>query len=864
MTQHRLIKSSTNDLIERGNRNRISPHIDDRSIELKSTPELFLVLESITITGKDKKDKFNIQKVREFIKAACKRTDISPVTEQLNWANLFKQREKSTGSILSQERVRHIKNIIETYIKLEEIDTVCYGIAKSLDEYLTLHEFDPENSIIGLLCKPSILGSFRTLSRTILDAYTTFGDEIWKFGTLNNDKNLFSISFSKIEIYTKLKDILNENYSDTERVRRTSIFIDFCSAIDQFSSFWTNELKFGDILIIAGDSYIIDKYPELPPSPQKEIQEFRFARFVKYDKETRLVYIFKNYDEKQLSTVAIHQCMPFPSAWTCNFGSKKSLDRLLNNRANTLFSRLVSYLKYQLDGLFLKKNIDTNLMERLIVYNIEVSDSKRIKYLSTQIQELQIDFPKQFITSVSQIISICIERFENSDEINQMFIPTKDINCSALRAISIEELIRIRLSKFIEYCEQALDYLENQKMLVVNGTKKQEITSWWLKVIEKKVRAFLTNAKYDFTAVRYDYIESPPENLKSVRSNLEIIQKILDKNIDVYNLKGLLNDITSIVYPKIDLFMKNAQTALCDKLSIPFDEFTVEIGLEKLKEYNIKPNTNTTNNNNINNSIDNNDKELSYDNNDDNNNNYYSENCVVKEWMEALLKDIEYLETIKRLEISQPTKGKGDLNVVPISGLVLNSFIRLETELKTVLEVWDPSWVIKKTKQDVENEVLKINENRASIIMASPSETIRGNSCSMFLASEELISSHAYSMDEKDDNESTNFEGNINKSQTTISMMDKEEDLPDNIISVNSSDIIEENIKREIPDIDYIPDGSEEKVLMISMDDILSNLTQMEALSKKGFTSRSYSEERNTTKKFTKKPSKGLLSRLFK
>ena len=53
--------------------------------------------------------------------------------------------------------------------------------------------------------------------------------------------------------------------------------------------------------------------------------------------------------------------------------------------------------------------------------------------------------------------------------------------------------------------------------------------------------------------------------------------------------------------------------------------------------------------------------------------------------MTELVKDLKYLTRMRQLE----TSGERVLDVVPVSGLVLSQFYRLENELKTVIELWD-------------------------------------------------------------------------------------------------------------------------------------------------------------------------------
>jgi hypothetical protein len=58
----------------------------------------------------------------------------------------------------------------------------------------------------------------------------------------------------------------------------------------------------------------------------------------------------------------------------------------------------------------------------------------------------------------------------------------------------------------------------------------------------------------------------------------------------------------------------------------------------------------------------------------------------IRDEVAALLRDIHHLEEMKRLEENPHEKS---FHVVPISGLVIGFFMRIENELKTVLELWD-------------------------------------------------------------------------------------------------------------------------------------------------------------------------------
>ena len=889
--------------------------------------------------------------VREFLKKAIQQADISPNTLEIKWAKLFQQRMIESSSILSSKRIENLNSVISSYTKQEFTGTTYWEVAHSLQQYLQTHKFDPENSIIGLKCKPSIIGEFQYFASNLLECEKIFGNDIWQIGKFNENSSSsrastasdpsqhvqFNIFIQKTHIYSFIQQILASNESSDVKMNKVDKFIQFCETIDKLPNHWPNKIESGDILLVLlpankfhsyydnnsneklfsdENEHFISKLQKVKENDEKDIysdipkisssstnqMEFRFMRFTGgFDRESRLLYVYTNGKESKIEKIPIHFCMPFPKSWNMNFGSKKSMDRLIENPANILFSHIGSYLRNSIDELLKSKKINMKLLERIIMFNIEVSESSQIRELLTNLQSLQIEFPKKFLLKMNKLSSDCTTKFFNSKLINEMFIPTKQNYLTDLQGICMENLIQKRLVKLISYCHQGLEYLESQKKLVVNGTKKQEITNWWLHVIETHVQTFLQNISYNFSVVRHDYIETPPENLENVRNNLIIIKDILDLKSDKYHVKSLLDTIKSIVYPKIDLFVTNAKIAICDKLRIQENEFDINNCLNLIQNSNFIDTVS---------SVD--DLDL----------------------LEDLLKDIEYLETIKRLEINQ-AREKKDLNVVPISGLVMGSFYRLENELKTILEVWDPTWKITKNNLGMKRTSA---EKRVTMLLATRSESIRGtthsilnprfssemnqNSSDISLSltpssllnlkiktSDTSSSSNILNLKQSQNNGNNNntvktplskfqpplrkisvsidfddfggllgeeenneiVENSVNNS--ALSPRDEEPEIvpsePETLLETTTTLVLNEEGEGESPrenldlDLDAKTEESEESkedsdppvneqldtpredaVVMINVDDIMENLNQLENLSRKGSTARLYASER--------------------
>ena len=68
-----------------------------------------------------------------------------------------------------------------------------------------------------------------------------------------------------------------------------------------------------------------------------------------------------------------------------------------------------------------------------------------------------------------------------------------------------------------------------------------------------------------------------------------------------------------------------------------------------------------------------------------------------------MIKDVEYLSMMEKLE-KDPAQRSNYPHIVPISGLVESSIVRLQSECRTVLEMWTPSVPVKKEPEPTKQE----------------------------------------------------------------------------------------------------------------------------------------------------------------
>lgn len=80
--------------------------------------------------------------------------------------------------------------------------------------------------------------------------------------------------------------------------------------------------------------------------------------------------------------------------------------------------------------------------------------------------------------------------------------------------------------------------------------RKEDLTRWWLNLIETSVDAFLRSLGYDFDAVPFHYIDQPPVSMSIILKNLQMIRFLLkasSNNVEAYVLMmmAMINDADS-------------------------------------------------------------------------------------------------------------------------------------------------------------------------------------------------------------------------------------------------------------------------------------------------------------------------------
>jgi hypothetical protein len=203
------------------------------------------------------------------------------------------------------------------------------------------------------------------------------------------------------------------------------------------------------------------------------------------------------------------------------------------------------------------------------------------------------------------------------------------------------------IQRYYEFFDSHFDNICNRLADVVDGSRKERVTDWWLRLIDEKSKSLLREKGFVEGAVPYNYLDEPPSDLAIVSNNLEIVTQLMSGS-DFEVLRTLISQVTSEIYREVDLLIAELEFVLklqVDDVINPICDVSLPSDHQRM----------------------------------------------------SLQNDLDYLKTMKVMdeEIRQrelDSKIKVEMSqVVPIGGLIMARFHILECELRTTLFQWNPS-----------------------------------------------------------------------------------------------------------------------------------------------------------------------------
>lgn len=618
----------------------------------------------------------------------------------IRFGEIFYQRMSNTNDILNQTRIEGYSRCLREYLAaLSEADLQAERIlvnrARQLLDYFITHAQDPDQSLIGLCPAKSLLAPFVDSLEIILAHQEARNLPIKTLpfmrleptpgpGVLKREGSTFPHRKNVVDLVLEWSEKLS-NLPVEEVMATVNKSVELITAERQI---WSQSLSSGEhlrpgALVIVGltraqaaacildqrsqsllesASTILSSYPQavsdLPPAPK---YCYRLARFAGEQDEQCLLYVCP----QEIMAIAVpwNQVIDLPKQSLSALGSLRAMRQLTMDPIDALYSEFSIYAREATHEFLINRGVRLDLLLKALDNKVSITDLGNLKQINLLLQEILDASSDEFAECARQITEeTCKHQATWAESYSRLdiFVPTRENRLNELVQSDFGQASRDRLKRYRAIIETALDQLQIHKRNLMNGSQKQQMTTWWLSRIEVSVTDFLNQLGYIANAVSDDYIAQPPKSLSDVKFNLKLIREILDPKQDLHGVRNFTKKLKDEIYPRIHEFVASGRVTLSEHFQVEEDLFDLEAIKEMFRQR------------------------------------IPAEKFIdskIVDWVDDMIKDMEYLEAINAAEAAAEagiTSGKGlELGPVPISGLILGCFYRLENELLTVLDCWD-------------------------------------------------------------------------------------------------------------------------------------------------------------------------------
>ena len=596
---------------------------------------------------------------------------------KLPWGLIFYNRMLSAQTLLSVDKYKKYVDSFEEYIevntnnkKKQKKKQHYIKNAKSLLQHLKLHKVDPDSVLIGLHPSKTIRERFEELKTKpfkhseeanklqMIEPDVNYGLYSFGFPGRCGDIVVLQVDKNQENIKNQL-DLRNKKFGgemQTDKDNSITIFGRVQNIVEFNKTVYVNVFLAPkeDTKVSVKLENVIPLRFLIPPgvSWMGNVQQMRdmvsdpydgFSSIVKSKMIDRLHEMLKNYsiDFKQL-----YDCL------------QKDPVSFLYYHIIKDSSPVISVLATPSDG---NENLQNN---------------------SSQTQQIN-DIREKFILEWEQLSKSELQKFieeinQQDGSTNKLFMPTCEQDLMRLNRLNFKQIAISFLESLHQSLHRTINGLESERRELMKGNLKNQLSKWWLLLIKTQYELLLAKTSYDESAWNEDtYIDEAPSSIDGVRSNLQVVQELINTKSELHKLViEFTEDIKREVYPVIDDFIMKAHIVLSSEIlgtKISCHDYSPDhFDLEHTKKvFNSKKESMEKENG----------------------------GPELVEQFDDLMKDLKYLVEMKKLEFKSESNKNSDVTTggklelsyaVPLSGLIMGCFMRLENILKTILELWVP------------------------------------------------------------------------------------------------------------------------------------------------------------------------------
>lgn len=602
-----------------------------------------------------------------------------------HWLSLFRKRVLTSHTLIDSPTIAFLQKIIDLYVRKQEAHSGhrtppahLLQLAKGLSNYLRTHRLDCGNVLIGLPVA-------KTHSTRIFGSSTT---------TTTTGKPEPALS----DVLAELAKI-TDPAALQERVRLLA----------------TRHAKQTDVAITyaVGDLVVYNAAEANAPTSdhsggRSNGNSHCFARVIDvHTSELGQKSLLITDDPLELTTlkVSVDRVRPIDGVMTAHLASVEGLYRLIDDPVFDFFNRISSNVSYRIRLLLWEQQLDPEMLfDKPKLLPVRFADGWDIDVWETNVATLQaltsnlkiaellkeID-GQTYVHAVAFVKQLATDKllFFQVNQMRKDIIEYTRDPCSPDRGPAESAHLHTLWETVVEEAQRWLERLQHTRKEFVEGTRKEQLTEWWLGLIDAGVHKYLSERGYILNALPEDYIRDRPTNIAHVHSNLALVRQLLDPNHEGRALMtAFVDNLKSTIYREIDGFIFENQMLLRQtfKLKLSPEDFKSPAWLEQVRTSLTNASTSRI-----------------------------SESLLT--WASDFLEDYEYLLEMQRMEEAEFSATGGDQrlrlsSVVPISGLIIGKFTMIENELATAISLWE----------EEDEQLLKQEEHHQSSDLSSTSE----------------------------------------------------------------------------------------------------------------------------------------------
>lgn len=540
--------------------------------------------------------------------------------ERKPWPLIFHERMAENFDILDEKRIAFYKEVFKWHYDNQDMANKKHKhkqLVVDLLDFFETHRHDPDNALVGLSLSKLALSKLAPWDEASPDRVLTMTGS--KDSTFTRDHLMSEILRWS---YMKPDDVVHEVFRFAAKVRAAHGF------------------QRGDLVAVRL------KQREGPSKPI-------FARVVKQVDRSVIVRVTPEEVGAKSIPVQNAQSITTLQPW---LGSVSTMLLLVDDPIETYSTDMSQEIRNRCHHFLQENGIDVEMLERLKLGEITFEHFEPLRKMSTLVSEIVDDKDQRLTKFLAETKAYFNQRIaEFASEVDQsiIFKPSREQQMKMLS--KIPHMAEKMLRSLVETCRQTVKELETSMEELIKGTTKQQLTEWWLNLIESKVERFLMQKNFKFSAIPENYLDEPTKDISGLRSNLALLQEILKPSDDCLQL---INGLKNTIYPKIETFCQNTIVMLARAVGM---ETTTDLTLVEAKYAEKKAAMSP-------------------------------ENIL---WIDNTCKDVHYLMEMKRMEDlidTQSVEQKKEVemtSVVPISGLVMCRFMIYSNMLHTCIDIYN-------------------------------------------------------------------------------------------------------------------------------------------------------------------------------